>query len=126
MNQDFIYMRETQRSFQEAKDRVEEMAVQENFRVLHVHDVQATLGEKGFSIEPTVILEVCSALLAFKVLGLDKRAALLIPCRIVVEERGGEVTVATLLPQPLEGNPTMETLAKQMGDKLKHIVDQSV
>lgn len=117
------YSVETLRPFGEARKRVEEKAPLEGFRVLHVHDVQATLRDKGFEIGPTAIVEVCNAGLASEALWLDPNAALLLPCKVVVQENGGRVTVSTFLPEVLVESPEMKSLAEKVGVKLISLVD---
>ncbi len=55
---DFIYQVDTGKSFDAAVDAVQAKAVEKGFRVLGVHDVQATLADKGFQHEPMKIIEV--------------------------------------------------------------------
>ena len=117
------YETETLRPFGEARKRVEEKAGLEGFRVLHVHDVQATLGEKGFKVEPTVVVEVCNAGLASQALQKDARAALLMPCKVVVTERSGRVVLSTLLPEAQVEGEELKALAGQVGAKLVSLVD---
>lgn len=117
------YSVETLRSFAEALKRVEEKAYLEGFRVLHVHDIQAALKEKGFSIEPTAVVEVCNAGLAAETLQLDPDAALLLPCKVVVQEKWGRVTVSTLLPEALVEKPELKAIAQRVGAKLMSLVD---
>jgi len=118
-----IYQTQTLRSFSEVRKRVEEKAGLEGFRVLHVHDVQATLKEKGFEIEPTLILEICNAKMASEALALDSSAALMMPCKVVVQEKAGEVTISTSLPEALVEGEALKTLAHQVGVKLISLVD---
>ena len=57
----FEYTIETNKEFDEAVAAVEETSAQTGFRVLHTHDVAATLTEKGFPREPLKIVEICNA-----------------------------------------------------------------
>lgn len=68
------------------------------FRVQHVHDVSATLAEKGFDRERVTIIEVCNARHAHAVLAADIRIGLMLPCPIMVYAEGETVKVATMLP----------------------------
>ena len=58
----------TNKSFADAVRAVEQKAVENGFRVLHVHDFAAMLGEKGFAREPLTIVEICNARYASEVL----------------------------------------------------------
>jgi uncharacterized protein (DUF302 family) len=125
MEKGTIHSTSTGWTFEEARKRVEEKAGQEGFRVLHVHDVQATLKEKGFTIDPTVIVEVCNAGLASQALGLDPRAALMMPCKVTIQEKGGEVVLSTLLPEAMVQGESLTALARQVGTKLVALVDSA-
>ena len=123
MEKNGTYSTETGRSFAETRKRVEEKAALEGFRVLHIHDVQATLREKGFEAEPTLVIEVCNAALASEALKLDPKAALSMPCKVVVQEIGGKVTLSTLLPEALVEGEALRAMARQVGVKLISLVD---
>ena len=68
------------------------------FRVQFVHDVSATLAERGFDRERVTIVEVCNARYAHAVLAADVRIGLMLPCPIMVYAEGNTVRVATMLP----------------------------
>lgn len=70
----------------------------ENFRVLTVHDVAATLAEKGFERERVTIVEVCNAKHAYDVLAADVRIGLMLPCPIMVYAKADGVKVTTMRP----------------------------
>ena len=118
-----FYETTTSRPFAEARKRVEEKAGLENFRVLHVHDVQATLREKGFDVGPTVIVVVCNAKTAAEALQADPRSALLMPCKVVVQEKEGQVMLSTFLPESLVEGESLKNLARQVGTRLMSLVD---
>ena len=54
---EFDYTISTDKNFDEAVKRVQEEIAKAGMRVLYVHDVQKTLGEKGFDREPFKIIE---------------------------------------------------------------------
>lgn len=56
--EDFAYIRSTQKPFGEAVEAVQARAREKGFRVMSVHDVAATLREKGFDHAPLTIVEV--------------------------------------------------------------------
>ena len=96
---DFEMTVESGKSFDDAVVAVGRATEDAGFRVLHVHDVQATLAEKGFARGPMKIVEVCNARYAHDVLKADPRVALMLPCRIVVwTTDDASVRVATVKP----------------------------
>jgi uncharacterized protein (DUF302 family) len=95
---DFEYRVESKKSFPEAVAAVEAKTAEKGFRVLHVHDVQATLAEKGFQREPLVIIEICNAKFAHLVLSRDMKVSLFLPCKINVFTQGGKTLLSALRP----------------------------
>lgn len=81
---EFDYTTTTTKSFDEAVESVEEEVAKAGMRVLHIHDVQKTLLEKGFQRAPFKIVEFCNATYANEVLNADIRIGLFLPCRITV------------------------------------------
>ena len=76
----------TDKSYDEAVAAVVERTGANGFRVQHVHDVAATLAEKGFGRDPVSIVEVCNAKFASQVLERDINIGLMLPCPIMVYE----------------------------------------
>ena len=95
----FDYTVETARNVDEAVAEIEAKAQEKGFRVLHVHDVQATLSAKGFDIEPMKIVEVCNARYASQVLAKDKKISLMLPCPISVYTEQGTTYISALRPR---------------------------
>lgn len=96
------YTVESKRSVGEAVARVEKISAEKGFRVLHTHDVQATLEEKGFPREPIRIVEICNAKYASQVLEKDINIALLMPCPISVYSQKGKTYISAFRPQVLK------------------------
>lgn len=88
----------TDKAFDEAVATIERKAGEKGFRVLHTHDVAATLAEKGFPREPLKIIEICNAKYASQVLAKDVKIALMLPCPISVYVKQGKTFISTLLP----------------------------
>lgn len=97
----FDLTRASARPFPALLQAVQDEAAAAGFRVLHVHDVQATLAEKGFHREPLAIVEVCNARFAHAVLATDPLVGLMLPCPIQVWERDGRCFVSALRPSAI-------------------------
>jgi len=69
-----------------------------NFRVQFVHNVAATLSEKGFDRERVTIVELCNARYAHSVLAADVKIGLMLPCPIMVYAEADKVFVSTMRP----------------------------
>ncbi len=91
----------TSLDFEAAVQAVENETAAAGFRVLHVHDVAATLAEKGFTREPLKIVEICNARYASQVLEKDIELALMLPCPISVYENEGKTHISALLPSSM-------------------------
>ena len=77
---------------------VQSRSADKGFRVLHTHDVAATLAENGFPRDPLKIVEICNAKYASQVLAKDAKIALMLPCPISVYTQGGRTLISTMLP----------------------------
>jgi uncharacterized protein (DUF302 family) len=94
----FEYTVTTNNSFSEAVEALEKKTAEMGFRVLHTHDIAATLAEKGFPREPLKLVEICNAKYASRVLEKDVKISLMLPCPISVYVQGGKTYISTLLP----------------------------
>lgn len=94
----FEYTATTNKSFSEAVEAVEKKTAEMGFRVLHTHDIAATLAEKGFPREPLKLVEICNAKYASRVLEKDVKLSLMLPCPISIYVEGGMTHISTLLP----------------------------
>jgi len=124
-----IYQVTTQKSFNDAVAAVQTNTQVNGFRVLHTHDVQATLAEKNFQREPLKIIEVCNAKYAHTALMIDVTVSLLMPCRINVYREAGETVISTVKPKALVtmfNNEELKDFADDVEEVLLKIIDQSV
>ncbi|MHB9144518.1 MAG: DUF302 domain-containing protein [Symbiobacteriia bacterium] len=95
---DFFYSVPTSKTVDEAIDAVKENAGKAGFRVLHIHNVTATLAEKGFNREELRIIEVCHAPSLNRILDADINIAYFTPCKINVYAQDGQVHLGTMRP----------------------------
>lgn len=95
---DFEYTVTTGKDFALAVACVEKEIAKAGMRVLHVHDVQATLAEKGMSRDPYKIVEFCSAKYASEFLRADPKIGLCMPCKINVYIYEGQVFLSGMRP----------------------------
>jgi len=125
---EFDYTVITQQSFDEAVKSVEAQTEKLGFRVLHIHDVTATLEKKGFAIEPFKIIEVCSAKSAYVVLKADPKIGLCLPCKINVYIRDGKTTISGMRPIVLPQffpEADLGNLPAEVDAVIRKIIDQS-
>lgn len=118
----------TEKSFDDAVTAIERTSAEKGFRVLHTHDVAATLAEKGFPREPLKIIEICNARYASQVLDKDIKISLLLPCPISVYARGGKTEISTLLPSSIAEffpHAGIEALAAEVELVVLSIIEQA-
>ena len=124
----FEHTVETRKGFEEAVKFVEQKSAEKGFRVLHTHDVAATLAEKGFSREPLKIIEICNARYASEALQKDVKVSLMLPCPISVYTEQGKTFVSTFLPSTIAEffpNRGMEPIAEAVEKIVLEIVNES-
>ena len=95
---EFDYTVVTVKSFDSAVDGVEEEIAKAGMRVLHIHDVQKTLAEKGFEREPFKIVEFCNAKYANDFLNADIKIGLCLPCKINVYVKDDQTFISGMRP----------------------------
>ena len=98
---DFDYTQTTTKDFDSAIKSVEEEIAKAGMRVLHIHDVQKTLTEKGFEREPFKIIEFCNAKYANDFLNVDIKIGLCLPCKINVYIKDGQIFISGMRPTVL-------------------------
>jgi uncharacterized protein (DUF302 family) len=100
---DLDYTVKTAKSYDEAVSAVMASTEAHGFRVQFVHDVAATLAEKGFDREPVTIVEMCNARFASQVLARDVKIGLMLPCPIMVYVQDDAVNISTMRPSLIGG-----------------------
>lgn len=122
---EFEYTLDTPKGFDDAVASIATASQEKGFRVLHVHDVQATLAEKGFRRDPLKIVEICNAKYASEALQADVKIALMLPCPIVVYTEAGRTKISTMRPRVLSSfypKAGVEKLAADVDDAVISIV----
>jgi len=97
----FQYTVNSNKPFEAAVSAVEQKTSEKGFRVLHTHDVAATLAEKGFTREPLTIIEICNARYANEALNKEVSVALMLPCPIAVYSKDGTTFISAMRPSAL-------------------------
>ena len=107
---------------------IETKSAEKGFRVLHTHDVAATLAEKGFPREPLKIIEICNAKYASQVLNKDVKISLMLPCPISVYVQRGKTEISTLLPSSIAEffpHAGIEGLAAEVESVVLRIIEEA-
>jgi uncharacterized protein (DUF302 family) len=124
------YIVETEKSFEQASTDLAESVKNNDFGVLHIHNLGDTLRSKGIEFaEQCNVFEVCNPVQAAKVLSTDMRLNMALPCRISVFTDNGKTKIGLIRPgQMLSGlsnDPELTQVAKEVEEKTIEMVDQA-
>ena len=115
--------------FTEAVERVRAELTKEGFGVLCEIDVQATLKEKlDVDGEPYLILGACNPPLAHQALTAEPDLGVLLPCNVVIYERGGETHISAVDAErmlSIVGNDALGPIAVDVKRRLGAVVDRA-
>jgi uncharacterized protein (DUF302 family) len=120
----------TSKSIDQASSDLKAAVVSNQFGVLHVHDLKATMKKKGVEfLNECRIFEVCNPHKANAVLSSDMSLNMALPCRISVWEEGGSVKIGTLEPtrllSVLSEDPGLKQIAAEVEEIIKKIINQA-
>ena len=96
--EDFAYIIETEKSFDEAAVSVLKAVEQKGWALFQVYDVKERLAAKGFKQKPLKIIEICSGKYANQFLNKNRLISLCMPCKINVIEENGKVKIIGMKP----------------------------
>jgi uncharacterized protein (DUF302 family) len=124
------YIVETTKSFEQASTDLDAAVKRHEFGVLHIHDLGATLRSKGIAFEEQCrVFEVCNPAQAAKVLSIDMRLNMALPCRISVFTEKGKTKLGLITPvkmlASLSQDPALLEVAKEVEKKTSQMVDEA-
>ena len=92
----------TKKPFEQASTDLQAAVLRHGFGVLHIHDLGATLRGKDIAFtEECKVFEVCQPAQAAKVMGIDMRLNMALPCRISVYTEAGSTRIGLIRPVPM-------------------------
>jgi len=124
------YIIDTQKSFEQAATDLEAAVKHHNFGVLHIHDIGNTLRNKGVAFnEQCRVFEVCNPIHAHRVLGVDMRLNMALPCRISVYTEQGKVKIGMITPAnilaSLSDDARLQAVAAEVETATKKMIDEA-
>ena len=115
--------------FDQAVERVRDELKADGFGVLCEIDVQATMKEKlDVDGEPYLILGACNPPLAHQALQAEPELGVLLPCNVVVYERGGETHISAVDAErmlSIVGNEEIAPVAAEVRRRLAGVVERA-
>lgn len=121
------YIVETGKSFEQAATDLDAAVKRNGFGVLHIHDLGATLRNKGVTFEEECkIFEVCHPGQAAKVLSADMRLNMALPCRISVYTENGKTKIGLIRPAKMLASLSDDRSLVAVADEVERLTFQMV
>ena len=124
------YIVETVKSFEQAATDLETAVKRQGFGVLHIHDLGTALRSKGIAFsEQCKVFEVCNPGQAAKVLSIDMRLNMALPCRISVFTDKKKTKIGLIRPaqmlSALSQDAALAQVAKEVEENIIQMVDEA-
>jgi uncharacterized protein (DUF302 family) len=114
-------------SFDHAVAKVTEELKKEGFGVLTTIDVKETMKKKlDVDFPAYVILGACNPPFAYEALKAEEQIGLLLPCNVIVYEKGGATVVAAFDPLVMSAileNDSIKAVADEVRGRLKRVIE---
>ena len=122
-----FYIVETNKSFDQASTDLEAAVKRHQFGVLHVHDLGSTLRSKGVEFsDECKVFEVCNPGQAAKVMALDMRLNMALPCRISVYTEKGKTRIGLIKPAAMLATLSQDASLLQIADEVEKMTLQMI
>ena len=124
------YVINSKKTFEQASSDLESKVVEHGFGVLHIHNLGNTLRSKGIDFkEECKVFEVCNPIQANKVLSIDMRLNMALPCRISVFTEKNITKIGMIEPanmlSSLSEDPQLAEIAKEVEEKTLAMINES-
>jgi uncharacterized protein (DUF302 family) len=125
-----LHIVESAKDVETATRDLEEAVKRNKFGVLHVHDLQKTLKEKGIDFPNACrILEVCNPQRATQVLTVNMAVNMALPCRISVYQEGGKTKIGMIRPTALLAlfpeAPGLKAVAEEVETETVRMIEEA-
>ncbi len=124
------YIVDSEKSFEVATIDLEAAVKKHSFGVMHVHDLGSTLRNKGILFDGECkVFEICNPAQASKVLSIDMRLNMALPCRISVYTDEGRLKIGLIKPvemlSALSKDTGLNEVAKEVEEQMIQIVNEA-
>jgi uncharacterized protein (DUF302 family) len=108
-------------------EQVREALKKEGFGILTEIDVQEKMKEKlGLDMSKYIILGACNPLNAYKAILAEENIGLMLPCNVIVYEKGGKTVLSVIRPtaaMQMVDNAELQKVAEAVEVQLKKAFD---
>jgi uncharacterized protein (DUF302 family) len=126
-----FFVVKTTKSFEKTLQDLHTAVANNNFTVIHVHDLQKTFAKNNLQSAPYVIVELCNAQMAFQAISLDPRMGNMMPKKIIVfVDQDGTTNLMLMRPNPamfdtiFPGLPIAE-MSEQVMKTMEKIIEET-
>lgn len=124
------YIVDSNKSFEQAATDLDAAVKRHGFGVLHIHDIGNTLRSKGQDFtENCRVFEVCNPAQAAKVMAVDMRLNMALPCRISVYTEKGQTKIGMIKPVEmlamLSKDAPLAQVAREVEEKTLLMVNEA-
>ena len=115
-------------SYDQAVEKVTDELKKEGFGVLTTIDVKETLKKKlNVDFKRYIILGACNPPFAHQALQAEEEIGLLLPCNVIVYEKGNKTVVSAFDPMTMlkiVDNPDIKAVAAEGQSRLKRVIER--
>jgi len=124
------YIVNSSKNIDEVTQKLEENIKANNFGILHIHNLEETMHNKGIELgEACRIYEICNPKIAQEVMNEDMSMNMVLPCRISIYTDKGITKIGMLNPstfmQESSHADNLKEVALLVEHKTKEIIDLS-
>ncbi len=124
------YIVDTNKTVEQAGEDLQAAVKDHQFGVLHVHDLKATLNNKGIEFSNDCkVFEVCNPKKASAVLTEDMSLNMALPCRISIWSENGKTHIGMISPKQmlalLSDSPELARIADEVEQTAIGIIQQA-
>ena len=121
------FVKELNMSFDQAVEHVTENLKNHGFGIITTIDIKEKLKEKlGIDFKRYVILGACIPASAHKAIEAEENIGLMLPCNVIVYEKGDKVIVSAIKPtaaMQMIDNAKLNKIAEDVETKIKQVID---
>ena len=124
----YDFTKDVKLSFDETVEKVKRELDKEGFIILSEIDITEMLNkELGVDFRPYKILGACSSIVAYRAIQRDKNIGTILPCNVVVQQKGDGVTVTAedpVVKMKAVENGKIAGISIRIQKKLKKVIER--